>query len=81
MFQGMLRPALTVAAGAALLGCAVLACLLEVPADREREVLELMAAGKASSEVEVVSFDDIDESIRRFERGEATKGRLVAVRD
>ena len=45
------------------------------------EVLEMMAAGKVSSEVEVVSFDDIDESIKRFERGDATKGRLVAVRD
>jgi alcohol dehydrogenase, propanol-preferring len=45
------------------------------------EVLGMMAAGKASSEVEIVSFDDIDESIKRFERGEATKGRLVAVRD
>ena len=45
------------------------------------EVLELMAAGRVSSEVEVVSFDDIDESIKRFERGEATNGRLVAVRD
>ena len=45
------------------------------------EVLELMAAGKVSSEVEIVSFDDIDESIKRFERGHATQGRLVAVRD
>jgi alcohol dehydrogenase, propanol-preferring len=44
------------------------------------EVLEMMAAGKVSSEVEIVSFDDIDESIKRFERGDATKGRLVAVR-
>lgn len=45
------------------------------------EVLEMMAAGKVSSEVEIVSFDDIDESIKRFERGEATRGRLVAVRE
>lgn len=45
------------------------------------EVLELMAAGKVSSKVEIVSFDDIDESIKRFERGEVTEGRLVAVRD
>ncbi len=44
------------------------------------EVLEMMAAGKVSSEVEIVRFDDIDESIKRFERGGATKGRLVAVR-
>ena len=44
------------------------------------EVLELLRSGTVSSNVEVVSFDDIDESIRRFERGEAT-GRLVAVRD
>lgn len=45
------------------------------------EVLEMMAAGKVSSEVEIVGFDDIDESIKRFERGDATGGRLVAVRD
>jgi alcohol dehydrogenase, propanol-preferring len=44
------------------------------------EVLEMMAAGKVSSEVEVVGFDDIDESIKRFARGDATRGRLVAVR-
>jgi propanol-preferring alcohol dehydrogenase len=49
--------------------------------DDTAEVLELLAAGKVSSQVEVVSFDDIDESIKRFERGEATNGRLVAVRD
>jgi alcohol dehydrogenase, propanol-preferring len=45
------------------------------------EVLEMMAAGKVSSEVEIVGFDDIDESIKRFERGDATGGRLVAMRD
>jgi alcohol dehydrogenase, propanol-preferring len=49
--------------------------------DDAAEVLEMMAAGKVSSEVEVVGFDNIDESINRFGRGEATKGRLVAVRD
>ena len=45
------------------------------------KVLEMMAAGKVSSEVEIVSFENIDESIKRFARGDATRGRLVAVRD
>lgn len=45
------------------------------------EVLEMMAAGKVSSKVEVIGFDDIDESIKRFASGGATRGRLVAVRD
>lgn len=44
------------------------------------EVLELIAAGTVSSKVATVGFDDIDQSIARFERGE-TNGRLVAVRD
>ncbi|UPK66399.1 zinc-binding dehydrogenase (plasmid) [Rhodococcus pyridinivorans] len=44
------------------------------------EVLDLIAAGTVSSHVETVGFDDIAESIARFERGEAN-GRLVAVRD
>ena len=44
------------------------------------EVLDLIAAGTVSSHVETVAFDDIAESIARFERGE-TNGRLVAIRD
>lgn len=44
------------------------------------EVLEMIAAGRVSSEIEIVGFDDIDESIKRFERGEATHGRMVALR-
>ncbi|WP_166874520.1 zinc-binding dehydrogenase [Salinibacterium sp. ZJ450] len=43
------------------------------------EVLDLIAAGTVSSHVEIVGFDDIYDSIQRFERGEAN-GRLVAVR-
>jgi hypothetical protein len=34
----------------------------------------MIAAGKVSSEVETIGFEDIDESTKRFERGEATKG-------
>lgn len=49
--------------------------------DDASEVLEMMAAGKVHSEVEIVGFEDIDESIKRFARGDATRGRLVVVRD
>ncbi|KQZ70393.1 alcohol dehydrogenase catalytic domain-containing protein [Nocardioides sp. Root151] len=45
------------------------------------EVLDLLAAGTVSSEVELVSFESIGDSIDRFRRGEANQGRLVAVRD
>lgn len=40
-----------------------------------------MAAGKGSSEIEIVGFDDINESIKRFEGGKVTRGRPVPVRD
>lgn len=43
------------------------------------EVLDLIAAGTISSQVETIGFDDIYDGILRFERGE-TSGRLVALR-
>lgn len=43
------------------------------------EVLDLIAKGTVSSHVEIISFDEIYDSIQRFERGEVT-GRLVALR-
>ncbi|MCG2624120.1 zinc-binding dehydrogenase [Arthrobacter sp. I2-34] len=43
------------------------------------EVLDLIARGTVSSRVETIGFDEIYESIQRFERGD-TKGRLVALR-
>lgn len=44
------------------------------------EVLDLLATGAVSSEVETIAFDAIYESILRFEKGEIT-ARLVAVRE
>ncbi|WP_306926796.1 zinc-binding dehydrogenase [Arthrobacter globiformis] len=43
------------------------------------EVLNLIAQGTVSSHVETIGFDEIYDSIRRFERGEVN-GRLVAIR-
>lgn len=43
------------------------------------EVLDLIAQGAVSSHIETIRFDDIYESIKRFERGEVN-ARLVALR-